>query len=98
MAPVTYAIPGEILSPADKTIGMSFGQAVFMLSTTVLLKVRLEYVVSLCVSMCQVYPMLVEILGYAILFILHSVILVMATLFVFRYHLHTYTHPHSGHP
>ena len=32
----------------------------------------------------QVYPMLVEILGYSILFILHAVILVMATLFVFR--------------
>ena len=39
MGSVTYAMPGELLSPKDKIIGISIAQCVRMLSTAAVLKV-----------------------------------------------------------
>merc|ERR1719481_2259189 len=39
MGSVSYAMFGELLSPEDKTIGMSIGQCVRMLGTALVLKV-----------------------------------------------------------
>ena len=36
---VSYAMPGELLSPSDKSIGISIAQCVRMIATTVIIKV-----------------------------------------------------------
>merc|ERR1712179_498022 len=70
MGSVSYAMQGELLSPEDKSLGISLGQCVRMLGTAAVLKV---------------YPMLVDSLGYSLLFLCHALGLVTATLFVFRF-------------
>ena len=39
MGSVTYAMPGELLSPKDKSLGISLAQCARMLATGALLKV-----------------------------------------------------------
>ena len=67
MGSVSYAMPGELLSPEDKTIGINIAQCVRMLGTAALLKV---------------YPTLVATLGYPVLFLSHAAILLSAAAFV----------------
>jgi len=64
---VSYAMPGEILSPSDKTIGISIAQCVRMIATTVVIKV---------------YPLLVATLGYPGVFACHALSIVAAGAFV----------------
>jgi len=70
MGSVSYAMPGEILSPSDKTIGISIAQCVRMIATTVIIKV---------------YPFLVKSLGYPILFSCHALNFVAAAIFVLMF-------------
>jgi len=67
MGSVSYAMPGELLSPEDKAIGINIAQCVRMLGTAGVLKV---------------YPSLVAILGYPLLFMCHAASLLSAALFV----------------
>jgi len=64
---VSYAMPGELLSPSDKSIGISIAQCVRMIATTVIIKV---------------YPLLIKTLGYPLLFGFHAISIVAAALFV----------------
>merc|ERR1719237_130285 len=67
MGSVSYAMPGELLSPEDKAIGINIAQCVRMLGTAGGLKV---------------YPSLVASLGYPLLFLGHAASLLSAALFV----------------
>jgi len=67
MGSVSYAMPGELLSPEDKAIGINIAQCIRMLGTAGVLKV---------------YPSLVSSLGYPLLFICHAASLISAALFV----------------
>ena len=67
MGSVTYAMPGELLSPEDKTIGINMAQCVRMLGTAAVLKV---------------YPLLVAALGYPALLLGHATTLLAAAAFV----------------
>jgi len=67
MGSVSYAMPGELLSPEDKAIGINIAQCIRMLGTAGVLKV---------------YPTLVSSLGYPLLFICHAASLISAALFV----------------
>ena len=67
MGSVTYAMPGELLSPEDKTIGINIAQCVRMVGTAAVLKV---------------YPLLVAALGYPALFLCHAGALLAAAAFV----------------
>jgi len=67
---VAYAMPGELLSPSDKTIGISIAQCVRMITTTVIIKV---------------YPFLIKSLGYPVLFSCHALNIVVAAVFVLMF-------------
>ena len=67
MGSVTYAMPGELLSPEDKTIGINMAQCVRMLGTAAVLKV---------------YPLLVAALGSPALLLGHATTLLAAAAFV----------------
>jgi len=67
---VAYMLPGELLSPADKTIGVSIGEACRLVWTAVVIKI---------------YPWCLALMGYPILFLIHTAVLLISALFTFRY-------------
>jgi len=67
---VVYALPGELLCPEDKTIGISIAHCCRMICTAAVMKI---------------YPYCVAEIGYPILFTFHTCVLVFAALFVLRY-------------
>jgi len=67
---VVYALPGELLCPEDKTIGISIAHCCRMVCTAAVMKV---------------YPFCLEIFGYPILFSFHTFVLVIAAVFVLRF-------------
>ena len=61
---VSYAMPGEILSPSDKTIGISIAQCVRMIATTVVIKVCISYCWNILILFtCRYIPSLLLLLA-----------------------------------
>lgn len=67
---VVYALPGELLCPEDKTIGISIAHCFRMVWTAAIMKV---------------YPLLLELLGYPVLFAFHTLVLLTSIVFVCRF-------------
>lgn len=67
---VTYAVPGELLSPDDKSIGITLAQAVRMIGTFAVLKV---------------YPTLLQHVSLSVLFGCHGAFIVLAALFSWKF-------------
>ena len=61
---VSYAMPGEILSPSDKTIGISIAQCVRMIATTVVIKVCISHCWNILILFtCRFIPSLLLLLA-----------------------------------
>jgi len=67
---VIYCLPGELLAPEDKAIGSSFAEFFRLIWTAGLLKV---------------YPLCLSLVGYPLMFMFHTIILLLSVWFVFSY-------------
>ncbi|XP_023342213.1 sugar transporter ERD6-like 6 isoform X2 [Eurytemora carolleeae] len=67
---ITYTAIGELLSPEDKSLGSAIVVSTRMIVTTAALKV---------------YPYVLGVIGYPILFLGHATVILLTTIFVFKF-------------
>jgi len=67
---VIYTLPGELLSPEDKTLGLSIAECFRLIWTA---------------GVVKVYPLFLELVGYTVMFGFHTLVLVLSACFVLRY-------------